>query len=205
MINGKTPDKRLVKQLKGGCYDAFEILYERYSKSIYLTAKKFHLSHEDAENIVQDVFLKVWEKKQDLKTEYSFFSYLFTIAKNAIFKQLKKRIFISLKEEYSFNNLLTAPDQTESKLLKDDFKVQYQGTIRKLTPSKKKIFILRYHLGLSNQEIAHRLGLSRRTVESHLHQIKSTIREHLGKAFHSNNIILIIYFEALYKATSYLF
>ena len=205
MINGKTPDKRLVKQLKGGCYEAFEILYKKYSKSIYLTAKKFHLSHEDAENIVQDVFLKVWEKKHDLKTEYSFFSYLFTIAKNAVFKQLKKRIFVNLIEVYNFNNPLVSPDKTEGKLLKDDFKVQYQGTIRKLTPSKKKIFILRYHLGLSNQEIANRLGLSRRTVESHLHQIKSTIREHLGKEFHSNNIILLIYFEAFYKATSYFF
>ena len=205
MINSKTPDNELVQLLKSGCYTSFELLYERYSKSVYLTAKKFHLSHENAENIVQDVFLKVWEKKHNLKTEYSFFSYLFTIAKNAIFKQIKKKIFISLKEDYNLKNPLISPDQTESKLLKDDFRMQYQGTIRKLTPSKKKIFILRYHMGLNNQEIASRLGLSKRTVESHLHQIKSTIREHLGKEFHSNIIVLIIYLEVIYEAMNHFF
>lgn len=199
MINGKTPDIELIELLKGGSYAAFEILYERYSQSIYLTAKKFHLSHENAENIVQDVFLKVWEKKNGLKTEYSFFSYLFTIAKNAIFKQLKKKIFVSLKEEYNLKTPLVSPNQTESKLLRDDFKLQYHGTIRKLTPAKKKIFILRYHLGLNNQEIATRLGLSKRTVESHIHQIKLTLREHLGTEYHSNSILLILHFQILYE------
>lgn len=198
MINGETPDFELVKLLRDGSYNAFEILYEKYSKSVYLSAKKFHLSHENAENIVQDVFLKVWEKRQNLKTEYSFFSYLFTIAKNTILKDLKKRIFITLKEEYDLKHVLVSSQQTDGELLRDDFKVQYQGTIRKLTPSKKKIFILRYHLGLSNPEIAKRLGLSKRTVESHLHQIKSTIKEHLGKEYYSNSIILILCYQILF-------
>ncbi len=192
MINGKTPDTELTKLLKGGSYAAFEILYQRYSKGVYLTAKKFHLSHENAENIVQDVFLKVWEKKENIKTGHSFFAYLFTIAKNAIFKESKKKIFVTLKEDYQLENPLIVSGQAEHQLLKEDFRGQYQEAIRKLTPIKRKVFILRFHLGLNNQEVADRLGLSKRTVESHIHQLKSTIRERLGKEYHSIYMFLIL-------------
>ena len=75
-------DKELVERLQKGDIEALDMIYFRYSGKLYAFGLKYLKSKEEAEELAQSVFLKLWENKENLKSELSFKSYLFTIAYN---------------------------------------------------------------------------------------------------------------------------
>ena len=72
-------DQKLVESLKKGDWFAFDQLFAKYSKKLYYFAKNYLDSKEDAEGLVQEVFLKIWEKRKELKEHLSFNAYIYTI------------------------------------------------------------------------------------------------------------------------------
>ena len=86
----KNTDQLLVKALRKGDFKAFEALFFKYNKNLYYFAKGHLGSSEDAEGLVQEVFIKIWEKREDLKEYLSFNSYIFTITFKAILKYLSE-------------------------------------------------------------------------------------------------------------------
>lgn len=96
-MNQKESEIELIRAFKKGNTIAFEKLFQKYHKKLY--AFLFHLLHskEDAEEIVQETFIKIWEKREDFIEGYSFNSFLFTIAKNAFLnlnrKKINRRVF----------------------------------------------------------------------------------------------------------------
>ena len=89
MSEGKN-DRELIKLLQKGNVEAFDSLFEVYSSKLFGFAVKYFKNEADAEELVQEVFVKVWENRQTLKSELSFKSYLFTIALNQIRKYFNK-------------------------------------------------------------------------------------------------------------------
>ncbi len=83
-------EKNLVSGLKKDSHDSFKSLFELYSKPLFQFSISYLKSKEAAEDVVQEVFTKVWNKRKELKTDTSFKSYLFTIALNSIRKQFNK-------------------------------------------------------------------------------------------------------------------
>jgi RNA polymerase sigma-70 factor (ECF subfamily) len=77
-------ESKTLKELKKGDHAAFEKVFERYSKQPYLFSLSYLKSKDAAEDIVQEVFLKIWNNRESIKTDTSFQSYLFTIALNAV-------------------------------------------------------------------------------------------------------------------------
>jgi len=84
-------DQQLVQLLQKGNVAAFDSLFEVYSQRLFGFAFKYFKNETDAEELVQEVFVKVWENRQTLKSELSFRSYLFTIALNQIRKHFNKK------------------------------------------------------------------------------------------------------------------
>ncbi|MCK3684467.1 RNA polymerase sigma-70 factor [Maribellus sp. YY47] len=171
----------LIRALKKGDTNAFEELFQRYHKKLYSFLFQLLRSKEDAEEIVQDTFVKIWEKRENFIEGYSFDSFLFTIAKNSFLNLTRKRVNGRI-----FENHLDFLE--EASTLKTDDYVIYQETrdiidhiIEKMPPKRKEIFLLRRIEGLSRKEIADKLGISIITVDGQLTKANIHIKGELKK------------------------
>src|SRR5690606_18510329 len=99
-LNTNTSDSILVEKLRKGDIEAFDVVFEKYGKRLFGFAMKYLKSKEETEELVQDVFLKIWENRKTLKKDSSLKSYLFTITYHDICKSFrKKQLHKKLKEE----------------------------------------------------------------------------------------------------------
>ncbi|SFF38237.1 RNA polymerase sigma-70 factor [Sunxiuqinia elliptica] len=171
-------DKDLVVQLKSNSSSAFQALFEKYSQRIYRFSLGYLKSTQEAEEIVQDVFLRVWKAREELLVERSFESYLFTIAKNTILNTIRKANYEKAYLEYS------SLHSNKNSLLDEelDFKELdriYRRAIEKLPARRKEVYRLSRDNGLSNREIANELGISVKTVENQMTAALSAIKKEL--------------------------
>ncbi len=171
-------DKDLVVQLKSNSSSAFQALFEKYSQRIYRFSLGYLKSTQEAEEIVQDVFLRVWKAREELLVERSFESYLFTIAKNTILNTIRKANYEKAYLEYS------SLHPNKNSLLEEelDFKELdriYRRAIEKLPARRKEVYRLSRDNGLSNREIANELGISVKTVENQMTAALSAIKKEL--------------------------
>jgi len=181
MDQEKNADYELVKSLKRGDLFAFDKLFSKYSKKLYYFAKGYLGSKEDAEGLVQEVFLMVWNKRKELKEHLSFNAFLYTVTYNAIRKYFRKKA----REKKYLDRFLVDYDGKYNKTVAD---IEYNNllelaneAIEKLPEKRKLIFQLSRHKGLSNMEIAKRLDISKKTVENQIHSALKFLREQFGK------------------------
>ncbi len=170
-----------VAKIRKGDARAFEAVYERYADKIYWTARRLHLDHENAQGIVQQVFLSLWENRQKLDENLSLNAYLLTLTKNRVINQHKHQAVI-LAYAGDYRHCHSPTNQaTEDAVLYADLQEKARNFIDQLPARKKQIFLLRHREDLSNDEIARLLRLSKRTVENNLYQAEQAIRHFLGK------------------------
>lgn len=172
-----------IKKLREGSHEAFDSLYNMYADSLYGFALLHTKSKTQAEDIVQETFLKLWNMRASLSVEGSFKSLLFTIAKNHVIDVFRQQINRPDFEDYirfcEDENLL---DNTAvEKIYYDDFLEKLAIAKQKLTPSQRSIFELSREEGLSNAEIAKISNLSEQTVKNHLSAALKTLRTELQK------------------------
>ena len=173
----RSEDYSIIKTLKEGDVNAFDKVFRQYNKRIYFFSLSYLKSKEEAEGIVQEVFLSLWKNRKKLKANSSFQSYLFTIAFNAIKKRFRK---LEREKKHLENYSLSV--NTEGKTI--DVELEYNNlreilekSLTKLPPRQKEIFLLYKREGLSAEEIAQKLDISKRTVENHLFRAKSFLRK----------------------------
>jgi RNA polymerase sigma-70 factor (ECF subfamily) len=137
----------------------------------------------DAEEIVQDVFLKLWEKRDEVDELKSFKSYLYRITVNRIFNELKHRV-VKRKYDQHLLNIDLVNDQTpESAIQFQELNKKLEQLLSKLPEQQRNIFILSRWQGLSNAEIALNLSLSSRTVENQIYRAGKFIKLHLTQDY----------------------
>lgn len=176
--------------LKEGNLKAFSELFDRYGKRLYHFSMGYLKSVEDAEEIVQDVFLKIWNIREELLVDKSFDSYLFTIAKNAILNTIRK----SKSEQAYLNYAKLHPDKNvllDDELNFNELEKAYNESVDLLSPRRKEVFLLSKEQFLSNAEIAIKMNISVKTVESQMTTAFSEIRKNLRSLGFSG----IIFFE----------
>ena len=174
-------DTRLVESLKKGDLNAFNDLFAKYNKKLYYFAKGYLHSKEDAEELVQEVFIKVWENRKELKQDLSFKSFLFTITYNAIFNHYKKKSRENKYLDQILTDYTNETNETSKQVEYDNLLELAEQAIEKLPDKRKLVFKLSRYEGLSNKEIAGQLHLSKRTIENHIQQALKSLREQLGK------------------------
>ncbi len=186
----KEGEIELIRDLKKGDTKAFEKLFQKYHKKLY--AFLFHLLHskEDAEEIVQETFIKIWEKREDFIEGYSFDSFLFTVAKNAFLNLNRKKINRKVFEDHlNFLDEISSGRADDYVIFKETKEI-INTIIEGLPPKRKEIFFLRKIEGLSRKEIAEKLDISIITVDSQL--MKANI--YLKDQFKKYSLLLLILF-----------
>lgn len=160
------PEVILIKNLSDGNILAFNSLYSKYCRRIYIFAYGYLKSKADTEELVQEVFTIIWEKRKSLNQDLSFKAFLFTIALNIIRKHFRENHYIgqyikTMKSSDSDNN---TNDDIEMNSLSD----YIYDLVEKLPARRKEIFIKSRYQGLSIKEISSAMSISHKTVENQL-------------------------------------
>lgn len=190
----RNTDRLLITSLKKGDITSFDKLFAKYSEKLYLFAVGYLKNQEDAEGLVQEVFIKVWEKRIELREELSFKSFLFTIAYNTIVDHFRK--WSKEKEclEHFRKTLDLYHNEPEKKVEYSDLEELALKTIEKLPPKRKLIYQLSRQEELANKEIAERLKISIKTVEYHMSQALKFLKEQLGKKLLPSLLFFFLFF-----------
>lgn len=174
-------DYLTVENLKHGDVKAFDVLFCKYSARLYNFSVKYLKSAEEAEEVVQEVFLYIWDKRDGLKSDHSFNAYIFTIANNIIKKYFNKKS----RDNAFKDDLIYSLLQRENRL---DQVIDYKFLLEKvelyinaLPNRRKEIFVKRKYDGLSVKQIAEELGISPNTVENQLASAQKQIKDELLK------------------------
>jgi len=143
---------------------AFAMLFNKYSKAVYALSIRYLKNREMAEDTVQNVFYKVWDRRKQKNSDTPFRHYLFTIAKNELIDTLKNKRYYYLVEDYIESLSEDAQEIEEQELRKEQLE-QVNKLIEKMSPQKRRIVELKLNEKISNQEIADKLNISVNTVK----------------------------------------
>jgi RNA polymerase sigma-70 factor (ECF subfamily) len=174
-------DYELVGRLQKGDVEAFDLLYDKYSGKLYAFGLKYLRSTDEAEELVQMVFLRIWENYKTLDKESSFKSYIFTIAYNDICKLFRRRSYRQkfIEDTIYDNSQLTS--ESEDRIDSRSLLERVHAIIEKLPERQKTIFLKSRKEFKSTIEIAEEFGLSPGTVDNYVSESLKFIRYHLQK------------------------
>ena len=173
-------DSLLVQRIRDDHVDSFELLYHRYMRKLYYFSFNYLKIKEEAEEIVQTVFINLWEHRKSLDDSLSIKSYLYKSTTNAVYNQLKRN---ALRNKWVEQKLLKpepASNETFEQIYYHDLEQTIDQIIAKLPPQQRKIYILSRIEGLSYEEISKQLDLSVRTVENQMYRALKVIKEKLA-------------------------
>ena len=167
----------LVRHLSRGNILAFNTLFKEYSNRLYRFALGYLKDESEAEDVVQEVFTIIWEKRASLKEELSFRSFLFTIAFNIIRKQFRTKAYLG--EYFKRRNAIEHDMQTSNEVTFRSLNQYITQLIDQLPERRKEIFIKSRFEGRSIKEIAAEMKISHKTVENQITDALRFIRKNI--------------------------
>jgi RNA polymerase sigma-70 factor (ECF subfamily) len=170
----------LISQLKQGDSHAFTVLFNGYGRKLYRFAYGFLKSREEAEEVVQDAFVRLWENREKLDANGSLGGYLFRIAYRLVLNRIRqatreKQLAVHFPPQAS-----PLQNTTEEEMASREMGQLVERAVATLPPKRKEIFQLSRHAQLSHQEIADQMNISKKTVEAQLTQALRHVRRYLG-------------------------
>jgi len=182
-----TPDTDLVNRAAGGDHAAFHLLVERHRAMVYRVAYQFAGNHHDAEDIAQEVFIKVYRSLDRFRQDAQLTSWMYRIVMNACIDHKRRRApagaapFGEEAELKMLNTPETRPGP-EERAYAGELGDVLEREIQRLPPGQRVVFVMRHHQGLKLGEIAGALGLAEGTVKRQLHAAVHRLRQALTVA-----------------------
>lgn len=170
-------EHELIIELKKGSSRAFDRLYSQYARRMFCFCLQYIKSVEETEEIVQDIFLKLWMYRNSIRNEDTISNFLFTTAKNLIINRFRKQVHSRTYEEYIRN--IKDTDSTSSNLEYDDFIKILNSEINKLPDTQKTVVRMNKLDGLEISEIISNTGLKEQTVYNALSNGLKVLRNRL--------------------------
>lgn len=183
-------EKTLLEKIAGGDGTAFSALVDLYRNKVFSHALAYTKSYHEAEELVQDIFMKVWNNREKLPEVGDFKNYLFILGRNQLVSAIRKRVMETTE--------LSEPDFAEDLLIPDkqydrkEMMQNIQKGIDLLSPQQKAVFTLSRLEHLNYDQIAERLGISKSTVKFHMVLALNFLREFLHDSGPSAGILLLL-------------
>lgn len=171
--SGGNVDTDLLEALRSGSHEAFEKVFYGLHKSIYCFVYSLVKSADESEEITQDIFVKLWEKRENIDPSRNLNGYVFTIAKNCSLKYLAAQKEFRAISEVSLDD----NQSTDDYLMVDDIKLLLDITIARMPKLQGQVYRLHHEFGYSNEEIAKELNISKTAVSTHLHSARKEVRK----------------------------
>jgi len=194
-------EPEIITKIKAGDRKAFETLFLEHYKNMVLYAKKFVMETEVARDIVQDVFIYIWDKRHQIQIEKSVSSYLFRAVKNASINYLQredhkrdyvKQFLLSVNQQLPGTSKL---DDVHELVVHKDLLMRIEAIIESLPEQCKNMFRMSRFRGLKNREIAEIYSVSPRTVETQIYRALKVLKENLSAYLTSAAAFLIVQME----------
>lgn len=190
-------DKKLLKSLKRGDVCAFKRVFELYRNRLYYFVFSYTKSEYISEEIIQEIFIKIWEERKQIDLKKSFHSYIFVLAKNRTFNYLRDASRRESVKKELWKNLSRQYEHIESDLFYSEYQDVVDDIVQSFPQTERSVYRLSVEEGKDNSEIATLLGIQKKTVRNHLwkakHSIKSQLRPHI------KNIIKLLLFSFCYQ------
>jgi len=181
----------MVERFKAGDAEAFDTIYHIYSKKVYYFALGLVKDKNVSQDLVQVVFVSLWEKRDQVNLDLNFDNYIFTITYNSIRKYFRRNSI----EKKALNHLLKdSPEiieNIEGTMIYDELLELANKAIESLPPRRKAVYKLSKQEGLKIKEIASKLNISPRTAENHLTRALKYLKEELSEL----SILALLYFN----------
>ena len=159
---------KILTELRKGSEKAFDLVFENYSDAVYNFLRKNCQSSEDAEDLLQEIFLKLWLYRENIQPGSSLSSYLFAIARNTLLNNIRDRaknrlLEVFINDEKLLNISEEYGDDDLSGIIKE-----IDDLAQGMPPKRKEVYELRWIKGLTRKEIAQEMEISIVTVDIHL-------------------------------------
>lgn len=170
-------EKELIQQFKNGSAKAFDCIYDIYASRLYLLSFQYTKVKEDAEEIVQDVFIQLWKNRLNIKQNETLKSLLFIMAKNRLINAFRSHVNSPIYENYVDYQEKFICNDYNCHVEYKEFVDQINEAIEKLSPTQQNVIRLSKFEQMNNTEIAKELSLSEQTVRNQLSVGLKCLRE----------------------------
>jgi len=184
-------DKDLLLQVSKGNEIAFKALFDKYRQRLFYYISHFIKSNQVAEELVMDVFMKIWVGRSAVLQITDFDAFLFRIAHNKSIDFLRSaandaRLKVLLWEQIQ----VVSGERADAAILASEFEQKIREAVDLLSPQRRKVYLLRREQDFTHDQIAAQLGISRATVNNHIVEAQRFIRSYLSKNMEITSFIL---------------
>ena len=175
-------DQILIEQLNASSMEAFSALYDKYSGMVFNFTRSILKDAAICEDITQSCFALMWSRRASISPDGNLPAWLYVVARNAVFKEVRRQVTASKYLDYLSNN--DNADSQENDLTERDTAVimsEAEAAIDALPESSRMIYKMRFIEGLSVHEISERLDISPKTVETQIARAKNAIRQRISE------------------------
>ncbi|MBX3256431.1 MAG: RNA polymerase sigma-70 factor [Chitinophagaceae bacterium] len=185
-------EKEILRQVASGDEAAFVNLFNAWKDKLYFYILRITGSRENTDDIVQEVFVKLWLKREILNDVDHFSAYLYRMAHNYAISGIRRMAqeTVIFSELYRHKNEVDLP--ADEHLLHKQLQEKLKGAINALPQQQKLVYILGREQGLKQEDIARRLNISISTVKNHMTQALRTLREELRNNYSTLTISILI-------------
>ncbi len=194
----KEQEEELLLRLQDGDEEAFARLFYAYKDKLFGFLLGITKSDAKTKDLVQDVFLKIWQNRATISEIENFNAYIYFIAQNQAIDQFRK----SSKELFSSVELLNSEEDVSTPnpanaLINKETREKIDEALNQLPPQQKKIFVLHNEYGFKHHEIAEQLNLSVSTTQNHMREALRNIRAYLSHSYLTPVIFIHIVIQSI--------
>lgn len=173
-------DESLIERINIGDDSAFELLVKKYQQKVFQTCVGFVHNEDDAADLTQEVFIRIYKRLHSFKGKSTFATWLYRISMNMslnfLRKQKVKYLFMRIDQDQGEQEIISE-ERADQNILRKDERKKIASILQKLTTAQRKAFVLSHYQELSNQELADVLEITVKAAESLLYRARTRLRE----------------------------